>query len=333
MKPDTELTRFVRDSLDKGLPEQDIRDILDESGWSSDEIDLGLSGWRLHDRAGVVPQPQRDTRSWDALHYLLLFFALGMVLGNILSLLWALCEIWIPQKDFSPSRHGLKTMRWSLAALFVVIPAFLWLDFRDSSACKENPARRFGGVRRWLTAIVIFGAAATLICDAIFVLYGFLDGGVKAQFLAKSAVVAALSLIVIVYFRQDRLTANGERTYFAVPIIAAAGILTLATSFATIGGPFQAQNEANDRIRAKDLRILVRDVDQCDFANGTVPESLDPMTCARNPERLTSYANQITYQKLSDKQFELCIALTAPDRFARPQGRVKNGAYCMKEKI
>ena len=46
---------FVRDALQRGLPEPDIRAALRRANWTTPEIDAALASWTLDETAGVVP--------------------------------------------------------------------------------------------------------------------------------------------------------------------------------------------------------------------------------------------------------------------------------------
>ncbi|AEV38623.1 hypothetical protein PSE_4119 [Pseudovibrio sp. FO-BEG1] len=331
------LSEFVRDALNKGFSKDDIRSSLSPSDWTAIEIDTALKSWSYDETIGAVPQPQRSTSAWDAVFYALLFAAFGMVIGNTLILLLGLITLWIPEVGDSFSRSGLRSLRWSMAALIIFTPVFLWLHLKDERGSSANPASKYSSVRRWLTAIAIFAAAMTLLCDAIYLIYRFLDGDLTARFIAKSCAVALLSLVVIQYFHQGRqLQENISRqgSLFATWIPSGLATLVLALSFWTVGGPMQGQLERRDQLRISDINQLQKGITFCKATrNKDLPEELDPMSCARSPHLLTGYASQVTYKKLSAKQFQLCIEVEAPERLRTYNAELKGNLYCVTDKI
>ncbi len=331
------LSEFVRDALNKGLSKEDIRTCLAPSSWTVLEIDTALNSWSYDKTVGAVPQPQRSTAAGDAVFYALLFAAFGMVIGNTLTLLLGMITIWMPEVGDSFSSSGLRSLRWSMAALIIFTPAFLWLHQKNARNSAANPASKYGGVRRWLTAIAIFAAAMTLLCDAIYLLYRFLDGDLTTRFITKSCAVALLSLVVIQYFRQDRQDHEGISKLdrlFARWLATGLAALVLAWSFWTIGGPAQGQMEHRDRIRVSDMRKLSEGIKLCQVTRDKdLPEQLDPMSCARSPQRLTGFAAQVTYKKLSTKQFQLCTEVEAPERLRGYNADIRGNLYCITDNI
>ena len=86
---------FVRDALQRGLPEPDIRAALRRANWTTPEIDAALASWTLDETAGVVPSPKRSGAAWDALFYALLFVFLGMVVGKAKVSLFESADVFI----------------------------------------------------------------------------------------------------------------------------------------------------------------------------------------------------------------------------------------------
>lgn len=335
-----DLSNFVRDALSNGHSKDDIATSLARSNWTSQEIDQALGAWSVDEKIGTIPQPMRSSAAWDALFYALLFSAFGMVIGNILTLIFGQITLWLPEAGDTYSSNGLRNLRWSMAALIIFTPAFLWLHHRDMRASLANSANKFGAPRRWLSAIAIFAAAIALLCDGIYLIYRFLDGDLTVRFLCKSGAVALVAFVVIQYFRQDRLegkdleqTSRGDR-FLANWLSPSLALLVLGLSFWTIGGPAQGRMEHHDRLRISDARSLARDVADClTNADKDVPDSLDPMTCAHNPHRLSGYASSVTYERLSQKRFQLCTNVEVPERAWTYGGDLKGNRYCIDRTI
>jgi hypothetical protein len=96
----------------------------------------------------------------------------------------------------------------------------------------------------------------------------------------------------------------------------------------------QGQIEYHDRLRISDTRTLVRDVANCMAEReGDLPATLDPMSCARNPHRLSGYAAGITYERLTDKRFQLCTQLQDPKRASTYNGELKGNTFCISRTV
>lgn len=328
MQISAELSNFVREALNIGRRPETIHADLGASGWTELEIEAALAHWAYVDGVGAVPRPYRSTAAWDALFYALLFAAFGFLIGHVLHLMLGILTVLLPEPDDSFSAGGLDGLRWSMAAALIFGPAFVALHVKDAKACAQNPVRRHGTIRRWLATFAIFVAAIALMCDAIYVMYSYLTGDVKFRFIAKSAAVALMSCVVLIYFRQDRQAT--QSTSIGAWLAAALSIVTLGFSFWLVGGPAQGKAELRDRLRLSDLNELLWDVANCRALRGQpLPDTLDPLMCAQNPEDLTGLAGDVVYKRLSDKKFELCVSLEAPDRAGQSRNSRRDGdAIC-----
>jgi hypothetical protein len=328
-----ELSHYIRDALKAGRSKDDIRAVLRTADWTETEVNAALAGWMTQDTAGAVPRPIRSTAARDALFHALLFVVFGMVVGNTLTLLFAQINIRLPEPDEAENYGQLARLRWSMAALIVFVPVFWLLNRADRRATASDPARKHGLMRRWLSAIALLVAAITLLGDALYLIYSWLDGQITLRFLVKSVTVAVMALIVLAYFREDDGQASLKTVMPAAGGLIGLALLSLGLSFLAVGGPAQGQMEQRDRWRLSDLRILTNDVAQCTGIDRTnLPETLDPMTCARNPARLTGYASQVVYERLSETEFSLCTEIEFPPAISDGTLRVDGTTACAQRR-
>ncbi|APZ52978.1 DUF5671 domain-containing protein [Salipiger abyssi] len=332
MSVPSDLARFVHEALKRGQSREAIHDSLLAAGWTETEAAQALAGWTdTLTEAGPVPRPLRSSAAKDAFFYALLFVAFGMVAGNALTLLFGWINVQLPDRSSAPV-YAAGTLRWSLAALIVFTPAFWLLDRADARAARTDSARGHGAIRRWLSSLAMLIAVVTLMGDALYLIYTFLNGQITARFLAKSATVALIFLMVLAYFRQDRAgRATALPTLMGAAPVAVA-VLSAALAFPIMGGPGRGQMEQRDRSRIADLRTLTQDVLLClEIDHETLPETLDPMSCARNPQRLTGFAAGIAYHRISDTAFELCTEIEFPPAI-QPYGlTLTERTACMRQ--
>ncbi|WP_135502598.1 DUF5671 domain-containing protein [Roseovarius aestuariivivens] len=314
MPIDSELSRHVREALLAGRAAPEIRADLTEAGWTAPEIDAALGGWMLREGAAPVPRPVRSSAAREAFFYGLLFVVFGMVAGNTLALLFGQANLWIPERGDVLLRGQMSGLRWPMAAVIVFVPVFWALDRADRRATRADASRRHGLMRRWLSAIAMLLAAITLLGDALYLIYSWLDGQITPRFLVKSAIVAIMAVLVLAYFREDRDLPLRWLSFPAGWALAALAVAALGLSFWTVGGPAQGQMEQRDRWRVADLTRLANDVTQCSAIDReALPEELDPMACAHNPARLTGYAGTVRYERLEPDRFRLCTEVEYPE--------------------
>ncbi|MFP7674021.1 DUF5671 domain-containing protein [Marivita sp. S0852] len=329
MSIDPDLSRFVRTAFQRGLSPETTRQALRDAGWADTEIDAALNSWTVNDKTGPVPRPVRSSTARDAFFYALLFLVFGAIVGNALVLWFGQINLHFPDSTERASSGQLRGLRWSIAALIVFLPVFWWLDLSDRRATDKDPARRFAGVRRWLSALALLCAVLALLTDALFLIYRWLDGQMTLRFALKSTTVAIVAVLVLAYFRESR------RLPLAVPAAAAGWVLSALASLAVIltlfstGGPAQGRIEQRDRSRISDLYILARDAGRCQaLSTAPLPAQFDPMDCAAAPERMTGFASDITYTRLSATRFSLCTTVEDPKTAYAANLRIDGDTVC-----
>lgn len=325
-----ELSDYIREALKAGQSRETIHATLLAENWTETEVEIALAQWSDTTPAGPVPRPVRSTSAKDAFFYALLFVGFGMVAGNTLAMLLAQVNFWIPEAG-RVDRYQVSGIRWAMAAIIVFAPAFWYMNRVDSRATIADSSRSHNTIRRWLSSLAMLIAVITLMGDALYLIYKFLDGHVTARFLAKSAIVALIAAVVLSYFRQEKT--QSIKVWLLPPAIALLGLtaLGLGLSLSTIGGPTQGKKEQRDRWRISDLRALANDIRHCNgIDRKDLPETLDPLTCSDNPEHLTALATGITYTRINASEFELCINVEFPPAISTYNIRVQDNTACLR---
>lgn len=201
MKPRENLSEFVKDGLRAGHSPEELRSALVRAGWSGAEIDAALSVWIADGLKLPVPRPRPSVSGRELVIFGLFAVTLVVVIWNLVQLSFALIDIWLPDSDRPAHGWQRAAIRWSVSALVVVLPLFAWLTYRI-----ETHRRRGFGLHRSplqvrFGAFAVIASVLVLIGDAVAVVYAGLNGDLTAQFLAKAAVVAVISVLLIGWFR------------------------------------------------------------------------------------------------------------------------------------
>jgi len=202
MKNSDQIADFVHEALNAGRSRTEIQQALHQAGWTNTEINAGLKAWDDTAFLPPVPRPRPFVSAREAFLYGLIFIALGMTAWHLVMLGIHLIDYAWPDPDGPGGRfYQLSSIRWSMATLIVFFPLFAWLNRRAERATMADKGARRSVVRKWVGYIVLFLAALSLLGTLVFVLFTFLDGEARLQFLAKSAVVAAVSGVIFLYYR------------------------------------------------------------------------------------------------------------------------------------
>ncbi|SIT09426.1 hypothetical protein SAMN05421759_11545 [Roseivivax lentus] len=201
MRPEERRDSFVRDALAAGQSAEGISRQLIAAGWSEGETRAALAQWAPGDGPLPVPRPRAVLGARDAFLYAVMFLSLAAIIGYMVALGFNLIDAWLPDPGDRPYAGFNGLMRWSIANLMIFLPLFLLLDRRMVQNRASDPAGGRSATRAWLGHVLLFLAAATLICDAVAVLYAFLSGELTLRFIAKAVLVAIAAGLVFLYIR------------------------------------------------------------------------------------------------------------------------------------
>ncbi len=207
-----ELSEFVRQALNRGLSRPGIRATLLAAGWSEAQVSSALDAFADLDFPVAVPRPRPSLSAREAFEYVILFgtlyfsaFALGQLLFQFINLAFP-DPLW-PEARF---RAITDAIRWSISALAVTAPVFLFAVWSNAQKMARSPVKRTSPVRRWLTYITLAVAASLLIGDSTSLIYNLLGGEMTTRFLLKAAIIAAIAGTAFIYYLSDLRRAETE---------------------------------------------------------------------------------------------------------------------------
>jgi hypothetical protein len=209
---DEELLRFVREALSSGTPRQEIAAILQRAGWPEPQVRAALAAYADLPFAMPVPRPRPYMSAREAFLYLVLFSTLYASAYHFGSLVFDLIDITFPDPAFDQWSYQRSdySVRWSVSALIVAFPVFLYLSRVTGRQVARNPQARESRVRRWLTYLTLFVSASVLICDVMVLVYNALGGDLTSRFVLKVLTVAIIGGLVFGYYLRDLRTDERE---------------------------------------------------------------------------------------------------------------------------
>lgn len=199
------LGEFVRAALAQGQDRASIGTVLQHAGWPAEAVANALDEYADIPFPIPVPRPRASLSAREAFLYLVLFTSLYISVYNFGHLLFQFIERAFP--DVTQQRYGdrfsLEDVRWSVSALIVAFPVFLWTARHISKQLAIDPSGRLSPARRWCTYITLFIAVAFLIGDGMSLVYNLLGGELTMRFVLKSIVVAAVAGSMLLYYLRD----------------------------------------------------------------------------------------------------------------------------------
>jgi ABC-type Fe3+-siderophore transport system permease subunit len=197
-----ELQNFIAAAKQKGASDEAIVGMLESAGWSRSEV------WRIlrqHyeslTQVQVLPGKKFATPAKDAFLYLFSFSTLATWTFALASICFILIDDWIKDPLAFPTYATLSyEISIGLACLIITFPLYLFVMKVIVSDTRRSPEKLDSPVRKWLTYIALFIAAACIIGDLITVLTYYLRGEVTGRFLAKATVTLTISGGVFWYY-------------------------------------------------------------------------------------------------------------------------------------
>ena len=205
MAANDELLLFVKDALARGVARADLDTALRAAGWPQPAIAGALGSFADAGLPLPVPRPRPSLEAREAFLYLVLFSTLYVAAFNLGSLLFDLINYWLPDPSRLPPGAVAQVylgqaIRWSASALIVATPVFIAVSALTGREIRRDPIKRASKVRRWLTYMTLFIAAAVLIGDVTALVYNALGGELTTRFVLKVLVVAVIGTTAFGYY-------------------------------------------------------------------------------------------------------------------------------------
>lgn len=239
---------------------------------------------------------------------------------SLLTLLYSIIDFYFPDHYGYGYFYSLPTreINASIAALFVIYPAFLILARYAERDIQQHPHKKELWIRRWLVYLTLFVAGITMAVDLIVLIRFFLEGELTTKFLMKVVVVFFTSGAIFKYFLYDlKRSRHGKKSMlpFAASAASCVVIATLVLGFSTIGSPFQQRSFRLDEIRIQNLSEITQQIIYYRQNYGDVPETLNDLgkngfVVPQDPDTAQDYP----YTKKTDMTFELCASFERPTR-------------------
>jgi len=205
MAVNEDLTGFIREALNRGLPRDDIRGALTQADWPDDEVETALRGFATVDFPLAVPRPRPSLSAREAFLYLVLFGTLYVSSYGLGTLLFQLTNLAFPDSSWSQAEIEAipEAIRWAVASLVVSTPVFLYTAWTVGREVAGSPLKRISPVRRWLTYLTLAIAVSVIIGDATTVVYNLLSGEATTRFILKALTIGAIAGAIFVYYLRD----------------------------------------------------------------------------------------------------------------------------------
>jgi hypothetical protein len=207
MAVNEELAGFVREALSRKVSRPDIEQALLRGGWTKEQTRAALDAFVDTDFPLPVPRARPYLSAREAFQYLVLFVTLYTSAYYLGSLVFDIVNRAFPDPSWTSVYYNnefvREQIRWSVSALIVAFPVFLYMSWLTDRAIQRDPMKRASNIRRWLTYLTLFIAATTLIGDVTTLVYNLLGGELTTRFVLKVVTVALIAGTGFTYYLRD----------------------------------------------------------------------------------------------------------------------------------
>jgi hypothetical protein len=202
-----DLLGFVRDALSRGIPRAQIEAALLKAGWTTEQTRGALAAFSEVDFPIPVPRAKPYLSAREAFMYLVLFGTLYVSAYYLGSLVFDFINQAFPdpavETNDNVAEYIRRSIRWSVSALIVSFPVFLYTSWLTDRAIRADPTKRTSKVRRWLTYFTLFVAASALLGDVTTLVYNLLGGELTVRFVLKVVTVGVIAGTAFTYYLRD----------------------------------------------------------------------------------------------------------------------------------
>jgi hypothetical protein len=239
---------------------------------------------------------------------------------NFLVLLFQCINYWFPdaltQVNYYSSAANSELIRFALASLIIVFPAFIIASKFLRKSYALSPAVRDMRTRKWLLYFTLFVAALIMIGDLVGVILTFLNGEVTVRFILKAVAVLGTAGAIFYYYLRDlkqEVMAQSTKIFVwgMIAVVAAAVVL----GFVAAGSPQTARSTRFDAERVSDLTTAQSEIIYYWQSKERLPETLANLNddlkgyeVPVDPETGAAYE----YYVVDTNMFKLCATFSLP---------------------
>jgi len=259
----------------------------------------------------------------DVFLHLLAIVLLYIGIFSLIALLWKYVDVLLPDELKIYYRQASAVMKNSIAALLVVWPVFIFVNWLIKKNEKAEVGKKELKVKKWLLNLTLFIAALTMIIDLIMLIYNFLDGSLTMNFFLKVLVVLVVAGVVFGYYLWDlKVEQSKSKPLSKIFAWSTSGLVFVAivAGFFIMGTPQEQRNKRFDEQRVQDLQVLQSEIINYWQVKEVLPPDLSALT--NNVTGFTAPVDPASkepyeYEIKDDLTFTLCA------NFASPTGDTK----------
>lgn len=253
-----------------------------------------------------------DNAAFHFFLYLLAFLALGFLATGIGAILFQIINKFFPDVlRYGFGRFHQGAVRYGIASLIVAGPLYLFITGLINKYLQAGKIPESSKVRKWLTYIILFIAAAVIIIDLVTLIFNLLDGELVARFILKVIVVFIIAAAIFVYYfweirKKELINKKYAVDKKAFVLLSGIMLIVLLASFWVVDSPAAARDKKVDQQTSDDLMSIMGSIQSYYYQNKKLPSDLSILTNSTYYMPKPLPESQVFYEISGDKSFKLC---------------------------
>ena len=242
--------------------------------------------------------------------YLVMFLSLAFLATGVGAILFQLINKYIddPLASNYSAFSSSEPIKYGIASVLIAGPLFFFLASLINKHLFQGKISENSKVRRWLTYIILFFAAATIIGDLISLVFNLLDGDIVLRFILKVATVLAIAGAIFGYYFWDMrhvgMTGQkfmGNKAWAAATIVLST--IVFISAFFVVDSPATARDKKFDEELVNYMNSAQYDIESYYRDHSQLPARIEDVDISNYGPNMES---SVSYQKTGDAQYKLC---------------------------
>lgn len=250
-----------------------------------------------------------------AFYYLLSLAALIFTALSFGMIIFSIIDKVIPDVLNSYSNVDSQ-LKFAISALFIAAPIFYFISSLIHKGIHKGELEKDSAIRRWLTYFIILVSSMIILGVFIGVINNFLSGELTARFIFKALTMLFISGVCFSFYFYDIKRDNPDKPDKVVKIFFFATLALIVAAFVAawffVESPKMARSRLMDQRLIQNIYSIENAMNSYYDRNKKLPANLEEFKADKNiyisanalvdPETKAP----IAYNKISDKEFELC---------------------------
>lgn len=210
-------------------------------------------------------------------------------------------------------------VKFGIAAILIAGPIFFFLSRVVNDRLKNKKTPPESSVRKWLTYILLFFAAAIIIGDLIALVMNFLNGDAPGAFLLKVLVVLVISGAILGYYFWNMRSLANKKTKDRINLYIAYGLaavlaVTFIAAFFVVDSPKISKQKRIDLQTVSNLQNVDVSVRGYFEKTGKLPRKLDELGKTGLVQGMPKSSTNVSYEILAGNEYKLCADFQRSNR-------------------